>query len=310
MVFTDAEIAVTWSRHGASSVHDESVSLPRPSLLSLHEDAVSLHEDAVPRLSQCKNGLHKALQNGLYSEAYNLIESENEDFLIECYENYEGYSPPSHMSSLHLIAGLPDKASATTLCKQLLNKINIAENRERLLNATVVEQFVCGPHIIPARAAAIHIAAYNGNMGVVRVLSKEYGVDINCSTSETIEGPPCKNITPLWWATVNGQTELVELLTNVTGVNVKCNKNGHTALHIASETGRVELVKLLLDHNADVNASHTDGATPPYVAAENGHTEVVKLLVDHNADVNASHTSGATPLYVACLLYTSDAADE
>jgi len=234
-----------------------------------------------------RNGLHVALENGRYEDARKLIKSERADFLIKYFENYEGFSPPSLKSSLHLIAALTDEDQAVRLCQELLNKVKEAENRKRLLNATVVEEFTRGALTIRARVAAIHIAAYNGNSGVVRLLCQEYGVDVNCSTSETLQEKPRKlGITPLYWATVKGQTELVKLLIDSTddGVNASCTEDGETALHIAAQNGHTEVVKLLLDHKADVNASRdTDGVTALRVAAQNGQTEVVKLLLDHKA---------------------------
>ena len=251
----------------------------------------------VPLLPLHKNELHTALENGRYIEAQELIRSETEDFLVECFENYEGYSPPSYKSSLHLIAAIKDEEQAARLCRELLSKVKDVENREHLLNATVVEQF----RIVRPRVAAIHIAAYNGNAGVVRLLRQEYGVDVNCNTSETIREEPQKGITPIHWASVHGRTEVVKLLLDMKAdVNVR-DTDGFTPLYIAAQNGHTEVVKLLLDHKADVNASrHTDGATPLYIAAWNGHTEVVKLLLDHKADLNASrHTDGSTPLYIA-----------
>ena len=254
--------------------------------------AFTVNEGGVP-LALRKNQLHVALENGRYEEARKLIRSESEDFLIQCFENYPGYSPPSYKSSLHLVAALVDEEQAVRLCQELLSKVKEAENRERLLNATVVEEFTRGEQTIRARVAAIHIAAYNGNTGVVRLLCQEYGVDGNCSTSETLEEPPLKGITPLYWAAVKGHIELMKLLIDITddGHNARCTEDGATPLYIAAYNGHTEVVKLLLDHKADVNASRTDGgATPLYIAAYSGHTEVVTLLLDHKADVNASCT--------------------
>ena len=157
----------------------------------------------VPLLSLSKNRLHIALENGRYKEAHELIKSEGEDFLIRCFENYEGYSPPSYKSSLHLIAAITDEEQAVRLCRELLSKIKDAGNRERLLNATVVEAFRRGEQTLRARVAAIHIAAYNGNSGIVRLLCQEYGVDVNCSNSERLDKRPLKGIAPIHWASLN-----------------------------------------------------------------------------------------------------------
>ena len=237
-----------------------------------------------------KKRLLEALESGCFEEALRLMQSESEDVLVECHEN---------KSSLHLIASLTDKNQAIGLCRQFLHKIQDVENRERLLNATVVEQFVCSHQTIHARAAAIHIAAYNGNMGVVRVLCDEYGVDINCSTSNTIEERPKKGLTPLYWAAVNGQTELVKMLIDITDVNVNCTEDGDRALHVASRNGHIALMNLLLEQNADVNARKNTNATPVYVAAMYGHTDAVQLLLDNKADLNATRSTGSTPLYIA-----------
>jgi len=129
-----------------------------------------------------------------------------------------------------------------------------------------VDEFDMGGWKVDARVAAIHIAAYKGNSGVVRLLCQEYGVDANCSTSETIEEEPKKGITVLEWA---------------------------------ARKGHIEVVELLLANKADVNASDTDGFTPLYVAAQNGHTEVVELLLANKADVNACRTSGDKPIDAA-----------
>ena len=66
----------------------------------------------MPLLPLQKNRLHVALENGRYRKASELIQSSGEDYLIECYENYAGYSPPSFKSCLHIIAGLADEQQA------------------------------------------------------------------------------------------------------------------------------------------------------------------------------------------------------
>jgi len=258
--------------------------------------------EAVPLLALHKTELHVALENGRYEAASELIKSESEEFLMKCYENYEGYSPPSYKSNLHIIAGLPDKEQAVRLCKELLDNVKEQGNRERLLNATVVEQVSYSSWTVRARVAAIHIATCSGNSVIVRLLCDKYGVDVNCSTSEAFGKQPQKDMTPLHWAAAYGHVEVVKLLLdNNADVNASRTNDGTTSLYIAAYNGRTEVVKLLLDNNADVNASRTDdGTTPLYIAAQYGHTEVVNLLLDNNADVNARRTNdGDTPLYIA-----------
>ena len=225
--------------------------------------------------------------------------SESETYLLECFENME----KSYKSCLHLIAAIRDTEKATELCRQLLERISNRKNREYLLNMTTVYESVAKNKIVRARVAAIHIAAYNGNSGIVRLLCQEYGVDVNCSTSETLEEEPKKGITALEWAARRGHTEVVKaLIDSEADVNVSRHTNGVAPLYIAAQEGHIEVVQLLADNNADVNASrHTDGTTPLYIAVQNGHTEVVKVLLDNQAEVNAIRHDGATPLLVASI---------
>ena len=61
---------------------------------------------------------------------------------------------------------------------------------------------------------------------------------------------------------------------------------GVTPLWRASLNGDTETVKLLLDANADVNAKvHAGGKdyTPLSMAIARGHAEIVKLLKEHGA---------------------------
>jgi len=272
------------------------------------------------------------LENKRFEEASRYIGSEGETHLVECFEGIEKIPK----SCLHLIAAVHDPEQASNLCRQLLHRIRNRKNTEYLLNMTTVDEFDMVGRKVRARVAAIHIAAYNGNAGVVRQLCQEYGVDVNCSISETVEEEPKKGITALEWAARTGHTEVVKLLldsnadvnakrpTGVTPlhiaaqegrtevvklllvdnnahVNAKCSDDGTTPLYIAAQKTHPEVVKLLLDNNADVNARCSDdGCTPLYIAAQEGHTEVVKLLLDNNADVNGRCTDdGTTPLYTA-----------
>ena len=251
----------------------------------------------LPR-SPNKNQLHEALTNGRYEDASQLIKSQSEAHLLECFEGIGG----CFKSNLHLIAGRTDKEEATKLCQQLMQKINNTVNSEYLLNTRTIDECNMGGWKVHALVAAIHIAAYSGNSGVVRILCHEYGVDVNCRTSKTLEEKCKEGMTPLEWAARKGHKDVVQvLLENKAEVNASRHKDGATSLYVAAQSGHAEVVKLLLDRNADVNASrHTDGATSLHVAAQSGHAEVVKLLLDRNADVNASrHTDGATSLYAA-----------
>ena len=208
--------------------------------------------------------MHEALIDGRLEEASELIEKQSEKQLVECFEGKDGY----RKTCLHAIAAISDRELATKLCRQLLQKIKNALNRDYLLNTTTVEELRGSE--VHAQVAAIHIAAYNGNADVVRLLCQQFAVDVNCNTVQNLEEKTAKGVTPL---------------------------------QLAVSEGHVEVVKALLTHHAEVSGRSTDiGATPLHYAAWNGQAEIMKLLLDHRADLNAECTdTGVTALHLSLI---------
>jgi len=249
----------------------------------------------LPR-SPKKNQLHEALEKERYEDASRRIASNSEADLVECFESLDG----SCKSCLHVIAGTSDTEQATKLCTELMQRIRNTKNRQCIpIDTTTVGEFDMVGWKVRARVAAIHIAAYSGNSGVVRLLCQQYGVDVNCSTSETLVEYPQKGLTALGWTAVEGHTEVVKvLLDNKADVNASTSTEGATPLYTTSQKGHTQVVKLILDNKADVNARLTNDGTPLHIASYNGHTQVTQLL-DNKADVNAStHIEGITPLHI------------
>jgi len=110
--------------------------------------------------------LHEALENERFEDAGRLVASQSEAQLVECFEGVDGCCK----SCLHVIATLSDDEEATKLCKHLIQKIRNPLNREYLLNLRTTHELDMGGWTVHARVAAIHIAAYNGNSGVVKLL--------------------------------------------------------------------------------------------------------------------------------------------
>jgi ankyrin repeat protein len=72
------------------------------------------------------------------------------------------------------------------------------------------------------------------------------------------------------------------------------NRNGETALMIASSRGHTETVRLLLGYEADVDATDERGETALMGAAANGRTETVSLLLEYGADMTVKDKDGWT----------------
>ncbi|MBA8758695.1 hypothetical protein HCR18_06845 [Wolbachia pipientis] len=134
-------------------------------------------------------------------------------------------------------------------------------------------------------------AAKRGDIDAVNRLISE-GADVNAVDAH--------NNTPLHWATVYDNKQVVEALLDK-GANVNAEgSNEQTPLHIAATHGHKEIVDALLEvEGIDVNAKDQGGKTPLHRAAENSHAEIVKDLLDKGANVNAEDDKGETPLGLA-----------
>jgi len=94
--------------------------------------------------------------------------------------------------------------------------------------------------------------------------------------------------TPLHYAVINGDIELVEMLLN-RGVNINVeNWCGNTPLHNAVKSKKIEHIEFLLKNGAYVNARNSDTVTPLHLAVEKGSKEIVKLLLKHGAHVDSA----------------------
>ncbi len=92
--------------------------------------------------------------------------------------------------------------------------------------------------------------------------------------------------------------KMQKLLKKGADINAQ-DKNGYTALYLASDQDRVAAVNLLLAAGANVNAQNKRGYTALHAASYKGHAAVVSALLAARADVNAQNENGYTALYVA-----------
>jgi ankyrin repeat protein len=98
-----------------------------------------------------------------------------------------------------------------------------------------------------------------------------------------------------------GDRELVEMFLSAgMDVNAK-DKDGCTALMIASEKGDLGTAELLVRKGADVNARDIGGYTVLMYVAYNGNLDIAKLLIENKADVGAKDNDGWTALMFGSL---------
>ena len=121
------------------------------------------------------------------------------------------------------------------------------------------------------------------------------GTGVNCRNTDTLQ-------TPLHFAAVAGQSDVVELLVAAgADVHATC-IDGETAICKAAESGRRGVVRALLRLGAHVDVPREiDGATPLHMAALVGHSDVCQLLLRSGADVEARTPKGQSPLHFAAM---------
>jgi len=64
-----------------------------------------------------------------------------------------------------------------------------------------------------------------------------------------------------------------------------------TPLHFASIRGNKEIVEILVNNGAEINATNDTCGTPLHISAEYGHFQIVESLLVFGADTNAKDNS-------------------
>jgi ankyrin repeat protein len=102
--------------------------------------------------------------------------------------------------------------------------------------------------------------------------------------------------TPVIYAGIFGNADIVDYLAEVpVSLNHK-DKLGNTALYYAAERGHIDAVEALLARRVDLNAENRRGITPIMIAASQGRNEIVRMLLEHKADATRRDYTGRTAL--------------
>ena len=121
----------------------------------------------------------------------------------------------------------------------------------------------------------LQITAEQGHLKMVKSLLRCPQVDLNNGYKY--------GITPLYIASNNSHTKLVEELLNDPRTSVNVEVNSATALYTATEYGNTEVVNLLLNHDdIDVNkVNRRNEMSALMISVEKGHLDIVRLLIPH-----------------------------
>ena len=170
----------------------------------------------------------------------------------------------------------------------------------------------------------LHIAAEFNQMEIV-----EYLLNIKCNLNVKNR----KNETPVVTATIHGNADIADLLTEsncdltiqheegtpqIIFYTMSNNPfivtrlldhfrvyidepdvNGFTALMAASYADNAMLVRLLLSRGANINCSNHEGDSPLLIAMANGCNTTAKLLIDNNCNIDQQAVDGDAALMIA-----------
>ncbi|MBI60324.1 hypothetical protein CL657_03805 [bacterium] len=108
--------------------------------------------------------------------------------------------------------------------------------------------------------------------------------------------------TPLYFATIEGNKEVVEVLITAGADVNRASPNfdeGWSPLHFAASEGDAEIVKVLVDAGAEVDKPNNKESTPLHLVVWRDHLEVCMVLVDAGANVDKPNENGSTPRNMA-----------
>ncbi|KAF6240871.1 hypothetical protein HO173_000663 [Letharia columbiana] len=164
-------------------------------------------------------------------------------------------------------------------------------------------------HCTAGSVTPLHVSAEKNYTSIVDYLL-EAGANVNALNS--------KGNTALYWASNNGNLEMVRKLLgkggqanhtapstisplHVAAARANPSLGEKFALHFAAGKGSRSLVTLLLDAGVGVNTTSAKGHTALHIAAALGNEDLVDRLLARSASVNLKSLSGFTALHDASL---------
>ncbi len=181
---------------------------------------------------------------------------ENDIASIETYiNNFASHSRDEQLYFIQYAIELSNMAAITLLIG------NGSINQARLMNKGRMG------------ASAIHHAAWNNNLDLIKYLIDSQEIPSNAATTA--------GVTPLYICATGNHLAAIEFLLaqQQTDVNFHTKLDKYTALHIAIDNNNVKVVeKLIIDKRTNKNALTKNDETPFSLAAERGHLDIVKLL--------------------------------
>ena len=145
-------------------------------------------------------------------------------------------------------------------------------------------------------ATPLRVASDEKLLNILLAWTIEKGADISDDSMQ--------NIQPVFMAAAEcGCGRAVRMLAQA-GANLEerdPDKDGSTALLVASKNGSVCAAQALIDAGADIHACNRRGNTPLLLAVKNGFTDLAMKLIEAGASVHSINKCGETALSLALI---------
>ncbi|PJD98113.1 MAG: hypothetical protein CK425_00010 [Parachlamydia sp.] len=140
-----------------------------------------------------------------------------------------------------------------------------------------------------SKSLPLHFGAQAGELEIVRRLLPVTANGINALGDQ--------GATPLFFALLSGEVNLVQyLLDNKADANIS-DDTGNLPLHYAAHTGCTDCIKLLFSNTTTgINVLGEGKMTPLSIAVKNGHADAVKWLLENGADETIPDVDGNLPI--------------
>lgn len=147
-------------------------------------------------------------------------------------------------------------------------------------------------HTDPDGNTALHLAAINGNIEIVKVLMRSGAYD-------SVRAKNQYGRTPLHSAVRNGNPEVVQKLLECGAIVTEKDKDGQTPMHTAVRNGHAIIVKKLLECGASATEPDNEGLTPVHIAAVEDKIEALKALMVAVPNIDVVTPTGQSALHLA-----------
>lgn len=139
--------------------------------------------------------------------------------------------------------------------------------------------------------SVIHAAAEGGNIKVLEAI-------LAAAKDPSLELRDLKQRTPLYYACVEGQEEMVKYLLEKGVQSDVVLTTGENLTAGIIDGGSAAILDLVLEKhpNMDIDIPRADGKTPLFFAVTHGHERIIKTLLDRGADANRRSKNGEFPL--------------